>query len=109
MKARMNECKDNDKKQPRFQSGQEVRLTSERDQLGVIMGAPQLIAGEYWYRVNFGGGNIQTHPESNLELYQADRNIEDLLVNGVYGNKETLSKLITFTKICFPLRKNIYS
>ena len=105
----MNDDKDEKIKQPQFQSGQEVRLTSERDQLGVIMGAPQLIAGEYWYRVNFGGGNIQTHPESNLELYQADRNIEDLLVNGVYGNKETLSKLITFTKICFPLRKNIYS
>lgn len=92
-----------------FKSGQEVRLKSERDRLGVIMGAPRLLAGECWYRVNFGGGNIENHPESNLEAYEGDRGIIDLLTNGVYGNRETLSKLITFTKIRFPLRKNIYS
>lgn len=93
----------------KFKSGQEVRLRSERDRLGVIMGSPRLLAGEYWYRVNFGGGNIENHPESNLEAYEGDRSIIDLLTNGVYGNRETLSKLITFTKIRFPLRKNIYS
>ena len=97
----MKECK--------FTSGQEVRLKSQRDQLGVIMGDPKIIAGEGWYRVNFGGGNIITHPESDIELYEAGTSIEDLLINGVFGNRETLSKLITFTKLRFPLRKNIYS
>jgi SNF2 family DNA or RNA helicase len=94
---------------PLFPSGKEVRLKSERDRLGVIMGIPRLLAGEFWYRVNFGGGIIENHPESNLEVYDGERNINDLLINGVYGNRETLSKLITFTKIRSPLRKNIYS
>ncbi|MDD5015902.1 MAG: DEAD/DEAH box helicase, partial [Atribacterota bacterium] len=100
---------DNNTKKPKLCSGDQVRLKSERDKLGVIMGNPNCMAEEFWYQVNFGGGNSQTHPEYNLEIYQAGRTIDDLLITGSYGNKNTLSKLITFTKIRYPLKKNIYS
>lgn len=93
----------------KYQSGQGIRLISERDQLGVIVGDPQKLAGECWYKVNFGGGHISTVPESNLEPYEASRDLHSLLREGVFSNKETFSKLITFTKIKYPLKKNVYS
>jgi superfamily II DNA or RNA helicase len=48
-------------------------------------------------------------PASDLELFAAGRTVEDLLREGVYATKETLSNLLTFTKLQFPVRNNIYA
>jgi SNF2 family DNA or RNA helicase len=92
-----------------FTAGQQVRRQSARDQLGVVIGAPKRIGGEWWYSIFLGGARPMNLPESDLEAYTADRSLEDLLVEGIFGNKESFSKLITLTKLQFPLRNNIYA
>ena len=67
------------------------------------------MGGEWWYPVFFGGNRATNIPESDLELYAAGGSIEDLLREGVLAAKETLSKLITFTKLQYPLRDNLYA
>jgi hypothetical protein len=67
------------------------------------------MGGEWWYPVFFGGNRPVNVPESDLEPCSTARTIEDLLRDGIYGNKESFSKLLTFTKLQFPLRNNIYS
>jgi superfamily II DNA or RNA helicase len=93
----------------RFVVGQQVRQRSSRDRVGVISAQPRQVGGESWYPVFFGGIRAINVPESDLELYEAGRSIEDLLREGVFANKEAFSKLITFTKLEFPLRNNLYS
>ena len=94
---------------PLFTAGEQVRRQSARDQLGVVVGTPKRVGGEWWYSVFLGGARPMNLPESDLERYTGERNIEDLLVEGIFGNKESLSKLITLTKLQFPLRNNIYA
>jgi ATP-dependent helicase HepA len=98
-----------DESRPIFPSGKQVRRRSSRDQVGIITSSPKRVGGEWWYPVFFGGNRATNIPESDLELYTAGGSIEDLLREGVFAAKETLSKLITFTKLQYPLRDNLYA
>lgn len=77
---------------PLFEPGQQVRRRGPRDQVGAITSAPKSVAFEWWYPF-FGGHRVVNVPESDLELYTLGKSIEDLLLEGVYASKETLSKL----------------
>src|SRR5262249_46225627 len=93
---------------PKFRRGDQVRVCSERDRLGVIWQDARRLGQEYWYTVHFGSER-QTLPESNLEAYQAERDPDALLAEGVFGNRETFSKCVTFRKLQQPLKDSLYS
>jgi SNF2 family DNA or RNA helicase len=93
---------------PKFRPGDQVRVCSERDRLGVVWQDGRRLGGEYWYAVLFGAER-QTLPESNLEAYQAERDSDSLLAEGVFGNRETFAKCVTFRKLQQPLKNALYS
>ena len=80
-----------------FRPGERVRRCSSREQVGTIVSGPRRIAAQDWYAVSFGGPRVVNIPASDLELFAAGRTVEDLLREGVYATKETLSNLLTFT------------
>ena len=92
-----------------FQPGQRVRRCSSREQVGTVVSGPRKIAGEDWYAVSFGGPRVSNIPSLDLELFAAGGSIDDLLREGVYASKETLANLLTFTKLQFPVRNNVYA
>lgn len=94
---------------PLFRIGQQVRRKSARDQIGIVTGSPKLLGGENWYPIFFGGFRALNVPATDLEPHEGGREPEDLLVEASYGNKNTLSRLITFTKLQSPLRDNLYA
>jgi superfamily II DNA or RNA helicase len=94
---------------PHFSSGANVRIITERDQIGVVAGELRRMAGEDWYKVQFSDGRIQTIPGRNLEIYEGPQDVETLLCRGAFGNRETLTRVITITKTQRPLSNNIYS
>jgi superfamily II DNA or RNA helicase len=95
---------------PKFQRGDQVRVCSERDRLGVIWQDARRLGQEYWYAVLFGAER-QTLPECNLEAYQAERDPDSLLAEGMFGNRETFAKCVTFRKLQRgrPLGNALYS
>lgn len=92
-----------------FPHGTKVRVRTERTLVGITQGEPRNISGEYWYVVFFGPGNESRRPESNLELYEGGTDPDSLLLSGSWGEKETLSKIVSYTKLSTPLRNSIYA
>ncbi len=72
------------------------------------MSGPRKIAGEDWYAVSFGGPRVSNIPSLDLELFAAGGSIDDLL-REEYPSKKTLANLLTFTKLQFPVRNNVYA
>jgi len=64
---------------PRFNKSDQVIRKSHREQIGYIVDEPRLLAGEYWYQVQFGGGIAKKVQESDLELYEGAQDIWSLL------------------------------
>ena len=93
---------------PRFKNGDEVCVQSQRDAIGVVVGEARLLGGEYWYPVRFGIRRAN-YPESNLELFTGFANVPSLFREGRYGPRESLSKIVTFTKLKKPLKNNLYA
>jgi SNF2 family DNA or RNA helicase len=93
---------------PKFRPGDQVRVCSERDRLGVVWQEGRLLGGEFWYSVLFGAER-QTLPESNLEPYLAERDPDSLLAEGVFGTRETFAKCVTFRKLQQPLKNALYA
>jgi len=93
---------------PKFRRGDQVRVCSERDRLGVVWQEPRRLGQEYWYVVAFTTER-QTLPESNLEAYEAESDPDSLLAEGVFGNRETFAKCVTFRKLQHPLKNALYS
>ena len=93
---------------PKFSMGDQVVLVSSRDAKGAIIRDLGLKAQEYWYTVFFGArkGN---YPESSLELYSEDPDPISLFKENHFGSRETLSKIVTYTKLRQPLHNNIYA
>lgn len=92
-----------------YRPGAKVMKRSERSQVGIIMGEGQRIAGEFWYSVFFGGGYEKKVPESDLEPFEGVVDVDTLLKRGSFDRKETLSKIVTYTKLSTPLRNTVYS
>lgn len=89
--------------------GQRVRKRSSREQVGTVVSGPKRIAGQDWYAVSFGGPRVSHIPAFDLEVFAAGRTVEELLREGIYASKDTLSNLLTFTKLQFPVRNNVYA
>lgn len=89
---------------PKFSMGDQVVLVSSRDAKGAIIRELGLKAQEYWYTVFFGArkGN---YPESSLELYSEDPDPISLFKDNHFGSRETLSKIVTYTKLRQPLHR----
>ncbi len=94
---------------PLFSKGDQVLRKSHRDQIGYIADDPKLIAGEYWYMVQFAGGAAKRVQESDLELYSGLQDVWSLLKRRSFADKEAFSKLVTFTKLQSPLRTSVYA
>lgn len=93
---------------PEFQKGDEIVIVSQRDQVGIVIREPRLIAGEWWYCISFGARRMNV-PESSLERFIAAHDPISLLRQNVFGPRESLSKVVTFMKLRQPLQNNLYS
>lgn len=93
----------------KFHINQKVQVKHRRDQIGVITREPQIIGGEYWYEIFFRIDSIVRYPESNLELYSGNLNIESLLTKSSFAVKETLSRIVTSIKLEGQLWNNAYA
>jgi len=94
---------------PIFRVGDSIRLKSARDRIGVIIGEPRAIAGDWWYPVVFATGDRLNVLEIDLEAATGARDVRSLLEEGTFGAKETLSKLVTYAKLAEPLRDHLYA
>ena len=92
-----------------FAPGTKVMIRSERSQVGITQGEPRKYGGEYWYTVFFATGDERKIPETNLEIFRGDTDVETLLEQGAFGEKETLSKIVTYTKLSTSLHNNVYA
>jgi SNF2 family DNA or RNA helicase len=86
-----------------------VRLKHHPDQIGTVSGPPKTMAGLVWYRVKFADGRVESHPEQDLESFSPVRDVETLLLAKSFAGRESLTRLITITKIQRPLSNNVYS
>ena len=93
---------------PRFQKGSKVVRVSQRDIVGTVVGEPRCIAGVWWYRVLFGASHA-TCAEDDLEDFSLPEDPEDLLRANVFAPRESLTKIVTFTKLRTPLENNLYA
>ena len=89
---------------PRFTPPVRVRDSSERSRVGFILKPPRRYAGEFWYTVEFGAERTEL-PETRLETYEGGEDLDSLLEQGRFGNKETFAKCVTFTNTTLSARQ----
>lgn len=94
---------------PLFKLSDKVRVKAERDKIGVVTGLLPQINQQNWYEVFFHIGDIRNLPELGIEAAPEKADIITLLKASSFSKKETLSKLITYTKLSFPVRNNLYA
>lgn len=94
---------------PIFKINDKVRVKNARDKIGIIIESPQLIAGDYWYRVFFDKDNVENYREADLELVVESPEPYSLLIKKSLGNKGSFSKYITYQKLKYPLTDTIYA
>ena len=93
-----------------FQHGDIVVRRNKRDERGTVRGSAQRLAGRNYYRVLFPSSpNPVQVGEADLEAVTLDMTIEERLLNGEYGNKNTFSRLLTFERLRYPLQDTLYS
>ena len=59
--------------------------------------------------MKFADGRVESFPDGNLEPFEQARDIHTLLVNKSFAGRESLTRLLTITKIQRPLTNNVYS
>lgn len=94
---------------PIFNQGDEVRLKSRPDRVGVITGTPTLVAGEYWYPVFFGPGRRGRHPQHDIEKDQITADVGSLFCSGKFASRDALSKLYTHLRLVTSIKSQIYA
>lgn len=92
-----------------FQPGEQVSIRGRADARGRIVSGPNRIAGQDWYRVDFGPRGISNVPEVQLQETIPGQDVLELLKASVFGSKEGLSRLLTLTKLTSSLGDNIYA
>ena len=96
----------------RYRPGQQIRLRSRPDRVGHVTETPlpSMLAGQYWYTVNFGPGRTGRHPESDLDPYEGQfDSVTAILRGGQFGGREAFSKLVTHLKLGVSFRSQIYA
>lgn len=93
-----------------FQHGDIVVRRNKRDERGTVLGSAQTLAARNFYRVLFpSSANPVQVPESDLEGITFDKSLQDRLLNREFGDKSTLSRLLTYERLRHPLQDNLYS
>jgi superfamily II DNA or RNA helicase len=93
-----------------YQHGDVVRRRNRPDELGTIQGVGRRLGGQYYYKVLFHSSIIPVDSaESDLEKFDFPRSVEDLLFEGVFGDKVTFSRLLTYERLQSPLHDNLYA
>ena len=93
---------------PCFSPGDEVCLKGQPDVIGVVVGSPRPITGEWYYSVRFPG-HRDTYPQSALELAMQAHSLSELLHRNRWGTRDALVRTLTYTKLREPLRDVIYA
>src|SRR5262249_39940695 len=93
----------------RFQVGQQVRVVSARQRVGVITGAPERRQGQWWDQVFLGRGQTGFLPEEDLEPFTSTDDVRSMMRDGRFGGREALSRLVTQLKLTLDLRSQIYA
>ena len=92
-----------------YADGATVRLKNQPEQIGTVSGAPRQMAGLDWYRIKFADDRTESYPEEALEPFTPLRDVETLILAKSFAGRESLTRLITITKIQRPLTNNVYS
>lgn len=86
-----------------------MRLRTQPDRTGRVCDGPTKIGGRCYFGVEFDG-EVDQFSADNLEpLRHEGTDLRSQLLNGTWGGRETLSRLVTFTKLDQPLRDVLYS
>jgi len=93
----------------KFSPGSHVCKIGRSDEFGTIVSGPDLLAGQNWYKVDFGPRGISTVPEEEIRPAVRQRDIRSLLKGSAFGSKEGLSRLLTLKKLTSSLGNSIYS
>lgn len=93
---------------PKFQVNDEVFIVSQPDAVGHIVREPRPLAGDWWYCVSFGGRRKDC-PEASLERFTGGHDVLQLLGANNFSGRESLSKIVAFTKLKQPLLNNLYA
>jgi len=95
--------------EPLFQPGEQVRVASARHRVGAVTGEIKRKQGQFWYPIFFGPGEIEVMPEEDLEPFSSERDIETMMLEGLFGGSEALSRLVTHLKLSLDLRSQVYA
>lgn len=86
-----------------------VYLQSNPARIGVIVSDPKARAGNVYYDVAFGGAT-ETYREDQLCEYSGLSDIETIFNDCErWGDKQALTRIVTFFKLQAPLRDVLYS
>lgn len=95
---------------PLFKHGDIVVRRNKRDERGTVLGSAQMLAARNFYRVLFpSSSNPVQVPESDLEGVTFEMSLKERLLNREFGDKSTLSRLLTYERLRHPLQDNLYS
>lgn len=97
-------------KESEFEPGDEVVLTSRRDDVGTVVKGTKELGGDVHYRVRFGAARPKFYRAAQLELYRGDSStVDGRFLAETYGSRESLDRVLTFTRLKRPLANNLYS
>src|SRR5579862_1717980 len=95
---------------PLFQHGDIVVRRNKRDERGTVRGSAKALAGRNFYRVLFPSSPaVLQLAETDLDAVKLETTPEELLLNGEFGDKSTLSRLLTYERLRHPLQDTLYS
>ena len=94
---------------PRFEKDDQVQLRSDRSKVGLVIRAPTLRNGAYWYRIRLHAGGLTFAHEADLTTFEAEVSPDELLLKGAFGDKDDFLRLVTFHKLDTPLDNTLYS
>lgn len=89
--------------------GQQVRIKNNPSKKGLTTGKVRKSAGRILVEVKFGTNEKSYKQYEQLELYQENVSIRDLLAQGKFGKPEDLRRILTLEKVKGELTNIFYS
>ena len=93
---------------PKFSKGDTARRVSRTADIGVIIGDPRCVNGQYFYRVNFGG-RLENLYEDDLEICLMSEDPRELFLHGSFGDAESCQLFLTWLRVSGGLSNYVYS
>ena len=96
--------------EPVFQPGQRVRRCSSREQVGTVVSGPRgNLRGKTGTQSRLEGHESQMFRCLIWKYLQPEEALRTCCRKEWYASRETLATLLTFVKLQFPVRNNVYA